>query len=100
MKALEDTESSAKSYGGAVVTEYDVYIGENATPEVHSAITGLEVKPNEFFSPVFSEVENLVVNPTVVDKKVIYNLEAGDDSKPIFKANEIIQCQMNSFFFP
>ncbi|MCK5027156.1 MAG: hypothetical protein KAS07_01935 [Candidatus Pacebacteria bacterium] len=91
MKALENTESSAKSYGGAVVTEYDVYIGENATPEVYSAITNLEVKPTEIFSPVFSGVENLVVNSEVVDGKVIYNLEVEDTSKPIFKKNEVVQ---------
>ena len=91
MKALKETELSAKSYDGAVVTEYDIYIGGEVAPEVRSAITNLEVKPTEIFSPVFFGVENFVVNSEIVDGKVIYNLEVEDASKPIFKENEVLQ---------
>ena len=42
---------------------------------------------NEIFSPVLSEVTNLVVNPEV---KIVYNLELPVNT-PIYKAGEVIQ---------
>jgi hypothetical protein len=70
-----------------------IYIrtSKDVAPKVQSAIINLEVKPLEIFSPVFSGIENLVVDPEIVDDKVIYNLEVKDVSKPIFMANEVLQ---------
>lgn len=121
-KPISDKEQD----GGAVVTEYDVYIGEEAesevystvefnteaifrekevldptkiyiktdkkvTPEIQSAIFDLRVNPAEIFSPVFSAIENLVVEPVLEDEKVVYKLETKEVNKPIFKGDEVIQ---------
>jgi len=80
---------------GAVVTEYDVFrsggLGKGVDPKVQSAITNLEVKALEIFSPIFSEIENLIVNPAIVDDKVVYKLEKKNINKPIFRENEVLQ---------
>lgn len=121
-KPISDKEQDR----GAVVTEYDVYIGEETesevysavefnteaifrekevldptkiyiktdkkvTPEIQSAIFDLRVNPAEIFSPVFSAIENLVVEPVLEDEKVVYKLETKEVNKPIFKGDEVIQ---------
>ena len=70
-----------------------IYIKTNKelTQEIQSAIYDLRVRPDEIFSQVFSSVENLVVNPTIEDKKVVYNLVVKDKSKPIFREKEVAQ---------
>ncbi len=60
-------------------------------PEVQSAITDLRIKPLEIFSPILSEVENLMISPEIVNDKVIYNLKAKDIGKPIFRTDEMIE---------
>jgi hypothetical protein len=59
-------------------------------PLVQSAISSLEVKPAQVFSPVFSQVTNLVVNPVIEETKLVYHLELYAD-KPIYKENEPAQ---------
>jgi len=70
-----------------------IYVKTNkkVVSKVQSAINDLKVKPVEIFSPVFSSVENLVVDPTIEDEKVVYSLAAKDINKPIFKEKEVVQ---------
>ena len=90
--------SNDEGTGGAVVTEYDVYLGDEAPaevesesvgetrmdldfsgqqvpPEVQSAMSNLEVKSAEIFSSEFPEVKDLLVNPAIEDGKVLYDIE-------------------------
>ncbi len=63
---------------------------KNVTPEIQSAIENLEVKSPQIFSPVFSEVTNLVVNPAIENEKIVYHLEL-PVNKSIYKENEVVQ---------
>jgi hypothetical protein len=91
---------SAAGEEPAIVSPIDTPTGEenqivnqlivNPAPEVQSAISDLEVKPAEIFSPVFSEVTNLVVNPAIEDAKLVYHLDLPVGT-PIYKANELVK---------
>lgn len=65
-------------------------VSKEITNEVNKTLgnltNNLEVKPNVIFSPVFSEVTNLVVKPNV---KIIYNLELPVNTS-IYKENKVI----------
>jgi hypothetical protein len=66
-------------------------VREEVNPTIQREIRNLEVKPAQIFSPIFSEVKNLIVNPAIVDDKVVYRLEKKNINKPIFRENEVLQ---------
>ena len=91
--AVQFAPESQKEIISGVEYEKTLHIitTKEVTPEVQSAIYDLRVEPSKIFSPVFSSVENLVVNPTIENKKVVYNLVVEDQNKPIFREKEVIQ---------
>ena len=83
-------ENEPKIVSGPKSNTIYIVSSKEVTPEVRSAIANLEVKAPEIFSPVFSEVTNLAVNPVLEDGKVVYHLELPVNT-PLHSEKEVVQ---------